>query len=186
MKTTKKPSARRILLVDQIVRLHDARDPYPDVFRASVATISEDDGLPRNWRRPSDERIKNDTGGFSLRAFKCDDGRVLWGFNGPKIESDNSSEYLEVANAITAMDRRLERLRDQIGNPSGELERMIRRIMALNIDSVWMRPENGERHPSNLTEGKWKTFTVGQFGDHLRDVFVHEPARLASAAESAA
>jgi hypothetical protein len=183
MKRTTQPHARRILLVDLLTRPSEALGHYPDVFQATVACLDGTDGTPRNWRRPyADQRVKADTGGFSISAFKSSDDRILPSFRAPEVHSDNPHEYLEVADALKAMDRRLERLRDLIGSPSGEIERMIRQIMALNVEAVWLRPRDGKTHPCNLTQGEWEIHSVGAFADILRDVFIHEPARLAAAA----
>jgi hypothetical protein len=182
MKRTIPAHARRILLVDLLTRPSEALGHYPDVFQASVACLDPEDNTPRNWRRPyADQRIKADTGGFSISAFKSSDDRILFSFKAPSVHSDSPHEYLEVADAIKAVDRRLERLRDKLGSPSGDIERMIRQIMALNVETVWMRPRDGKTHPGNLTQGEWEIHSLGAFADILRNVFIHEPARLTAA-----
>jgi hypothetical protein len=165
MKTTHKT---RILMIEELKAPCDARGNVPDVFRAIVAKVGED-GKPRNWSNPyHEERVNGDTGGFSIRAFRCDDGKVLSLWRGREVESDDVQDYIDAVTSLRGVHKRLAVMKADEGYAADEIASMLRLIRAFRVEAVYSRPEH--YHSEWLTKGEWKVETVGEFANRLRSV----------------
>jgi len=171
MKKEPKHNARRILLIDRFITPAYAFGEYPTVFIATVATIDDDDGKPRNWTYPySFDRIKNDVGGFRITAFLTNEGRILSHVKAPEVHSSNPSEYMDTAKAINAMNARDTDLNETLGYPANTLESLIRQILVLGIKDVYERNDDNKHH-SMLNRGDWVISSIGKLSNSLRSAY---------------
>ena len=155
-------------MIEELTAPCDARGNVPDVFCAIVAKVGED-GKPRNWSKPYyEERVNGDTGGFSIRAFRCDDGAILSLWRGREVESDDVEDYLDTATALKGVHKRLTAMNASEGYAADEIASMLRLIRAFRVEAVYSRP--ADYHSEWLTKGEWKVETVGEFANRLRSV----------------
>jgi hypothetical protein len=162
----------RILLVSKLVAPSKTFGDYPDVLIATVATLDDETQTPRNWTMPyREDRIKNDTGGFTLRTFKSyTDGKLLTILKARRVASDSPEDYTETANALKTVYKRLDKANSELGYAQEGADTLARYISALGVSRVFMRPEE-TRSEEWLSKGEWVKLTPGNFVNLLRRTF---------------